>query len=182
MKETELKLRLLGDPVLRKKAKPVEQVTERHRQILSFMSQVMYEHSGIGLAAAQVGVSEAMIVVDIGSGLYKLVNPKIAKKSGEQSLEEGCLSIPGICSKVKRAKKVQVKAVDESGADVTVEAEGLFACVLQHEIDHLYGKVIVDYATFMDRIKIKKRLAELKEKYRNEKLSESETKSCKLQL
>ncbi|MCX5701833.1 MAG: peptide deformylase, partial [Candidatus Omnitrophica bacterium] len=100
MKETALKIRLFGDPVLRKKAKAVNQVTEVHRNILSEMARLMYASSGIGLAAPQVGINERMIVADIGSGLYKLINPKIVKKEGHQILEEGCLSIPGICIKV----------------------------------------------------------------------------------
>jgi len=182
MKEIELRIRLFGDPALRKKAKPINKLTDRHRKILSGMAQLMYEYSGIGLAAPQVGISEQMIVADIGSGLYKLVNPKVTLKQGHQALEEGCLSVPGVCIKVKRAKKVRVTALDETGRNVEIEAEGLLACVLQHEIDHLKGKVIVDYASFMDKIRIKKGLDELKIRYRNEKLPESETKSCKLQL
>lgn len=182
MKETGLRIRILGDPVLRNKAKPVAKVTDRHRQILSAMAQLMYGNSGIGLAAPQVGVSEMMIVADIGSGLYKLVNPKIVQKSGSQSLEEGCLSVPGICVKVKRAKNVLVTALDDTGKSVEVEAQGLLACVLQHEIDHLKGKVIVDYANFLDKMRFGKKLEVLKKRYRDEKLPESETKSCKLQL
>jgi len=182
MKEIELKLRFFGDPVLRKKSRRVEQVTARHREILSKMAQVMYQSSGIGLAAPQMGVCESMIVADIGNGLYKLINPKVVYKTGKQALEEGCLSIPGICIKVKRAKEIKVEALDETGKHIDVEAEGLLACVLQHEIDHLRGKVIVDYASFLDKLRIKKKIEVLKKKYRNEKLSESETKSCKLQL
>jgi peptide deformylase len=146
------------------------------------MAQLMYENSGIGLAAPQIGISESMIVADIGSGLYKLINPKIVQKEGAQALEEGCLSVPGVCIKVKRARKVKVLALDESSKAVEIDAEDLLACVLQHEIDHLRGKVIVDYATFVDKIRIKKKLKELKARYKNEKLPESETKSCKLQL
>jgi len=182
MIETELKIRLFPDPVLRKTAKPVSKVTQRHREILSKMAQMMYENSGIGLAATQVGISESMIVADIGSGLYKLVNPKIVQKEGDQALEEGCLSVPGICIKIKRARKVRVAALDDTGKQVDIDAEDLLACVLQHEMDHLKGKVIVDYASFLEKVRIKKKLVELKKRYRNEKLPESETKSCKLQL
>ena len=109
MKETELRIRLFGDPALRRKAKQISRLTQRHRDVLSKMAQLMYEQSGIGLAAPQVAISESMIVADVGSGLYKLVNPKVVQKEGTQALEEGCLSIPGICIKVKRAKKVKVK-------------------------------------------------------------------------
>jgi peptide deformylase len=142
----------------------------------------MYADSGIGLAAPQVGLSEAMIIVDIGAGLYKLINPKIVKRSGWQALEEGCLSVPGVCIKVRRARKVVVKALDETGKPQSIEAEDLLACVLQHEIDHLKGKLIVDYASLFKRLRIKRRLGELKKRVEDEKLSESETKSCQLQL
>ncbi len=183
MPETRLKIRLFGEPVLRKKAWPVKEITSFQRDILSKMAQLMYEAQGIGLAASQVGINEAMIVVDIGSGLLKLINPKIIKKEGSQVMEEGCLSIPGVCIKVKRAKKVKIAAEDELGKPVAIEAEGLLACVLQHEIDHLKGRLIVDYASFFEQLKMRRKLVELKEKVKtDEKLFESKTKSCKLQL
>lgn len=162
MQETALKIRVFGDPALRKKAKLVHDITQGHRDTLSQMARLMYEASGIGLAAPQVGILESMIVVDIGSGLYKLINPKIIKKKGSQSIEEGCLSVPGVCIKVKRAKEITVEALDESGKAVSIDAQDLFACVLQHEIDHLKGKLIVDYASFFDKLKIKNKLEKLK--------------------
>jgi len=134
------------------------------------------------LAAPQLGIAEAMIVADIGSGLYKLVNPKILKKEGRQVLEEGCLSIPGLCIKVKRARKVVVAAQDEFAKPLTIEAQDLLACVLQHEIDHLKGKMIPDYASFFEKLKIKRKLAELKKRSEDEGMPESKTKSCQLQL
>lgn len=182
MKETELRVRIYGDPVLRRKSSPVKEPAQAHRGILSKMARLMYENQGIGLAAPQVGINKMMIVVDIGEGLYKLVNPKVVKKAGSQAIEEGCLSVPGVCIKVKRAKKVLVEAQDEHGKPVKIESEDLLACVFQHEIDHLKGKLIVDYASFLDKIKIKRKLSQLKKKFKNEKLPESETKSCKLQL
>jgi len=182
MSETALKIKLFPDQVLRRKASVIKKVADEHRLLLSKMAQAMYAGAGIGLAAPQVGVSLAMIVVDIGSGLYKLINPSIVKKSGSQALEEGCLSVPGVCIKVKRAKKITVKGMDEKGKPLTLEAEDLLACVLQHEIDHLKGKLIVDYASFLEKIKIKNKLEELKKKAENESLLESKTKSCRLQL
>lgn len=182
MKKIELRIRLFPDLALRKKSKQVSNITETHRQILSDMAKIMYEGSGIGLAAPQAGINECMIVLDIGAGLYKLINPKVVKREGSQVLEEGCLSIPGICIKVKRAKKVKVVAKDEFGAPLEIEADNLLACVLQHEIDHLKGKLIVDYASFFKKIEISKKLEALKKKAINEKVPESETKSCKLQL
>ncbi len=157
-----LKIKLLGEPVLRKKSKPVKRVTEAHREILSKMARTLYESSGIGLAAPQIGINEAMIVVDIGKGLYKLINPKIVKKSGTQVMEEGCLSLPKISVKVKRAKKIKVKAQDEFAKHICLEAEDLLACVLQHEIDHLKGKLIIDYASFWDKVRLRNKIKELK--------------------
>jgi peptide deformylase len=182
MSETALKIRLYGDPVLRKKASSVRKITSGHQDILASMAQVMYADAGVGLAAPQVGISEAMIVADVGTGLYKLINPRMVKKEGSQQLEEGCLSIPGVCVKVRRARKVQIQAQDDSGKHVTIEAEGLLACVLQHEIEHLRGKLIVDYASFIEKLKMKKRLQEINKRAKNEILSESKAKSCQLQL
>jgi peptide deformylase len=164
MGKIELEIKIFGDPVLRKKANPVAKVTDQHRQILSQMAKAMYDDSGIGLAAPQVGFSDQLIAADIGEGLYKLVNPRIIKKQGKQSISEGCLSVPEVCIKVKRAKQIWVQALDEYGRPIEIKACDLFACVLQHEIDHLKGKLIVDYASFLQKIRIKKKLAALKSK------------------
>jgi peptide deformylase len=181
-KEVQLKIRLFGDALLRKRSGTVSHVTALHRDILSSMARLMYDSSGIGLAAPQVGINETMIVADAGSGLYKLINPKIIKREGRQVMEEGCLSLPGVSIKVRRARRVTVKALDELAKPITIEAEGLLACVLQHEIDHLRGRLIIDYASFFEKIKIRKKLGELKKKAKDEKLPEPETKSCRLQL
>ncbi len=173
---------MFGDPTLRKRAKPVRQINQDHRDILRHMVELMYASSGIGLAASQVGVNAAMLVADIGTGLYKLINPVIVKKHGRQVLEEGCLSVPDVCIKIKRARFVMVKAKDENAQPLTIEAEGLLACVFQHEIDHLKGKLIVDYASLFKKIAIRKKLEEIKYKAENEELPESKTKSCELQL
>ncbi len=162
MTGTKLKIKVFGDKVLRKKARPVTKVTEEHRKILSQMAQTMYNDSGVGLAAPQIGLSAQLIVVDVGEGLYKLINPKIIKSLGRQINSEGCLSVPGVCIKVKRAKQVRVQALDENSQPIEIEAKDLFACALQHEIDHLKGKLITDYATFLEKLRNKKRLAVLK--------------------
>lgn len=180
MKAIVLKIRIFGDPAIRKKAKPVKAVTGHHRDILSEMARLMYETQGVGLAANQVGIDESMAVVDIGLGLYKLINPKIVKKEGSQSIEEGCLSVPGVSIKVKRANKVALKALDEEARPITIEAEGLLACVFQHEIDHLNARLIIDHASLFKKLKIKKTLTELKRRAKFEELSESKTKSYKL--
>jgi peptide deformylase len=168
MKETSLRIRLLGDPCLRKRASCVKRITDRHRDILSGMSQLMYAASGVGLAAPQVGINEAMIVVDIGFGLYKLINPKILEKEGTQVNQEGCLSVPGVCVKVKRAENILVEAEGLETKKIIFEADGLFACVLQHEIEHLKGKLIVDYVSFMEKLKLKRKLEEVKKKSKND--------------
>lgn len=170
MPGTKLKIKVFGDSVLRKTAKPVRRITEEHRQILSQMAKTMYDGSGIGLAAPQIGQSLQLIVLDIGEGLYKLVNPKIIKRQGKQSISEGCLSVPGVCIKVKRAKKVWVQAQDENNRNLEIEAKDLFACVLQHEIDHLKGKLIIDYASFLQKLRIKRKLAALKIKFKTAEL------------
>lgn len=172
MKETKLKIRVFGDPVLRKKAKFINRITSEHSRILNQMAAAMYEGEGIGLAAPQVGISEQLIVVDIGEGLYKLINPRVVKRQGTQAISEGCLSVPGICIKVKRAKRVWVEARDENNQPLKIEANDLFACVLQHEIDHLKGKLIIDYASLLERLRIKRKLKALK----------TGVKTCKLQL
>ena len=179
MEKTALKIRTFGDPVLRKKSSLVRKVTSEHRDILSKMAQLMYDGEGVGLAAVQAGIHEAMIVVDVGRGLYKLINPKVIKAQGKQINQEGCLSVPGICIKVKRANKIIVNALDENSKPVTIEAQGLFACVLQHEIDHLKGKLIVDYASLLEKIKISRALEKLKKKARDEKLPGSGTRYCR---
>jgi peptide deformylase len=170
MPETRLKVRILGDPVLRKKAKPAKEVTAEHRRILNLMAESMYSSSGIGLAAPQVGISTRLIVADIGEGLYKLVNPKIVKRQGYQAIQEGCLSVPGICIKVRRSKQVWVEALDENNRPLKIEATDLFACVLQHEIDHLEGRLIIDYTSFLKKLKIKRKLAALKKNAKAAKL------------
>ncbi|MFA5157079.1 MAG: peptide deformylase [Candidatus Omnitrophota bacterium] len=161
MKETELKIRTLGDKVLKNGVQQVEKVTDNHRRLLSEMARLMYAVSGIGLAAPQVGITESLIVVDAGSGLYKLVNPRIVETRGQQVSEEGCLSVPEVGVRVKRAQSVVVEGLDENGKPVTIEAEGLLACVFQHEIDHLNGTLIVDHASLIDRIKYGKKIKEI---------------------
>jgi len=182
-KETKLKIKVIGDDLLRKTCVEVKEVNASHREILSEMARLMYDFSGVGLAASQVGIDQALIVVDTGTGLYKLINPKIVRREGTQVMEEGCLSIPRIGVKVKRAQRVIVDALDENGKSVVIEAEDLLACVFQHEIDHLNGKLIIDYASFFEKMKMKKQLDGLMGKRRmDEGMFKSKTESGKLQL
>ena len=156
-----LKIRTYGDPVLRKKAVAVKDVGPVERMLINSMIATMHHFKGIGLAAPQVGISHRIIVADVGEGPVALVNPKILKKSGLASLEEGCLSIPGITIKIKRPDKVFVEYTDESNKKVQKVYEELMARVILHETDHLNGKLIIDYATFTQRRKLKKVLEEI---------------------
>lgn len=141
-------VRLLGDPVLRRTAQPVAQVTAETRALITDMFDTMYAEDGVGLAAPQVGVGQRVIVVDPrqeGVTPFALVNPVILERSSEvERAEEGCLSIPGLQEIVERPARVKVSGLDPDGASVSMEAEGLLGRVLQHEIDHLDGILFLD--------------------------------------
>ncbi|KJJ68631.1 peptide deformylase [Clostridium sp. FS41] len=132
------------DEILRKKAKAVENVKSRIQSLLADMTETMYHADGAGLAAPQVGILRRLVVIDIGAGLIKLINPVIVEADGEQQEMEGCLSIPGIYGKVKRPEKVVVKALDENGKPFDLEGTGMLARALCHEIDHLNGILFID--------------------------------------
>lgn len=132
------------DEFLRKKAKAVENVNSRIQSLLADMTETMYHADGAGLAAPQVGILRRLVVIDIGAGLIKLINPVIVEADGEQQEMEGCLSIPGIYGKVKRPEKVVVKALDENGKPFDLEGTGMLARALCHEIDHLNGILFID--------------------------------------
>lgn len=156
-----MKIRIYPDPILREKCSAVKEVTPEIRSTLKEMGQTMYLAQGIGLAGPQVGTSKQIIVFDVGEGLKSIVNPQIVKKSGSSVLEQGCLSFPGITVKVRRAAHVLVAGLDENGKNISLSAQGLLAQVVQHEIDHLHGRVIIDYAGFRDRLRLKRQLKEL---------------------
>jgi peptide deformylase len=140
-----LKIITNGDPVLRRKARPVEKVTKRLRNLAKDMLETMYEANGCGLAAPQVGISERLVVVDTGNGPIVLVNPEILVREGQARDSEGCLSIPGRNEYVTRAQKVRVKFSDLRGQTITMDGEDLLARAFQHEIDHLDGILFIDY-------------------------------------
>ena len=146
-----LKLCYLGDPVLRMKAKPVAKVTKRIAKLLKDMEETMYAADGVGLAAPQVGVSERLIVVDVGDGPIHLVNPVLESGEGVDVDQEGCLSIPGVYGYVERYARVVVSGLDAKGRPIRVEGTGLMARALQHEIDHLDGILFTDKATSLVR-------------------------------
>ncbi len=150
------------DPRLHKKAAPVERVDETIRKLIADMAETMYEAPGIGLAATQVDVHKRVVVIDVSedkSNLMAFINPEILGRSGEQACEEGCLSVPGIYEKVTRSERVKVRALDPQGEPFTLEAEGLLAVCIQHEIDHLDGKVFVEHLSQLKQGRIKAKLA-----------------------
>ncbi len=149
------------DERLRTKAKKVTEVTEKHRTLISNMLETMYDAPGIGLAATQVNVHERILVIDISEEKNEpiaLINPEILEKEGDQEFDEGCLSVPGIYEAVHRAEKVRIKALNKEGEDIEITAEGLLAVCIQHEIDHLNGKLFVDYLSQLKKQRIRKKL------------------------
>ncbi len=160
------------DPRLRKKARPVDKVDDQIRQTVGDMLETMYAAPGIGLAATQVNIQLQIIVMDISENKNAplcLINPEIVAKEGEEEMQEGCLSVPGVFETVQRAEKITVKALDENGNVITQEANGLLAVCIQHEMDHLEGLLFVDYLSPLKRERIKKKL--LKQQRYQENLS-----------
>jgi len=149
------------DARLRNTAKPVEQVDDSVRQLIDDMFETMYEAPGIGLAAIQVNQPSRVIVIDISEERNQplaLVNPEIVERHGEEEMDEGCLSVPGIYETVQRAERVRVTALDREGRSIDMQADGLLAVCIQHEIDHLDGKLFVDYLSNLKRQRIRKKL------------------------
>ncbi len=147
-----LEIKEYGDPVLREKALPVEEVTPEILNLIKDMAETMYTASGVGLAASQVGVPKRIILVDgEEDGLIVLINPMIVKSEGEIVAEEGCLSVLDIYSQVKRSVKVTVKALNQNGDPIEITKEDLTARALQHEIDHLDGILFIDRIGRMER-------------------------------
>ena len=149
------------DPRLHTVAKPVKEVTTAVKRLLDDMAETMYSAPGIGLAATQVNQHLQIIIIDTSEAkdsLRVFINPKIIDKSGEQDYEEGCLSVPGIYENVTRAAKVKVEALDRDGQAFTLEAEGLLSICIQHEMDHLLGKVFVEYLSPLKRNRIKSKM------------------------
>lgn len=149
------------DPRLRIKAKPVEHVDDEVRTLADDMLETMYDAPGIGLAAPQVNSSKRLIVIDISEDKtdpHCFINPEILAKEDVEQMEEGCLSVPGIYEMVQRAAKIRLKALNREGEPIEMEVEGLLAVCIQHEIDHLDGKLFVDYLSEMKRQRIRKKL------------------------
>ena len=157
----DLRLRKYGDPILRKKAKWVEKVGSEERDLLSYMIRIMSKNEGIGLAAPQVGIDKKIIIADTGKELLKLINPQILEKEGEDSLSEGCLSLPEVFVLVNRANKIKIEALSEDKKLVKLTIKGFLARIIQHEIDHLNGVLIIDYASSIKKEKMKNNLEEI---------------------
>lgn len=156
-----LKIRYLGDPVLREKAKPVEEINGQLQRLIDDMAETMYEAKGLGLAANQIGITKRLFVLDLAQRkgkpeLLVFINPEIIEKEGEIVEEEGCLSIPGYAAKVRRFSRVLVRALDREGKPFEMELEGLGARAIQHEIDHLNGILYVDYLSTLKKQLFKK--------------------------
>jgi peptide deformylase len=149
------------DERLRTVAKPVKEVTVEIQQLTDNMLETMYAAPGIGLAATQVNVHQRIIVIDISEEKNQplvLINPEITEKDGEQEFDEGCLSVPGIYETVQRAEHIKLRALDREGQEFEMEADGLLAVCIQHELDHLQGKLFVDYLSQLKRQRIRKKL------------------------
>jgi peptide deformylase len=160
-----LELKTYPESCLRKKTNPVKNFETDLSKTIRAMGEVMYINNGIGLAATQVGIDSRFLVFDIGEGLQALVNPEITKKSKKTScMEEGCLSLPGIAVSVKRPSEISVKAQDETGKSAVKKFTGLMATVIQHEIDHLDGKLLIDYMNPVKRLMAARKLARDKRK------------------
>ena len=137
-------IRVEGDPVLTKISRPVDKMTPRIHDLITDMLDTMYEAMGVGLAAPQVGILKRVVVIDVGDGPIILINPEIIEKSGEQTGDEGCLSVPGMSGQVTRPDYVKVKALNEDMEEVVYEGEGLLARAFCHELDHLDGHMYTE--------------------------------------
>jgi len=149
------------DARLRRRAEPVELVDDAIRQLVDDMLETMYASAGIGLAAIQVDVAKRVVVIDISEGKDQarcLINPEIVARSGEEQMDEGCLSVPGFYESVTRAERITARALDRDGQPYEFDADGLLAVCLQHEIDHLDGRLFVDHISSLKRQRIRKKL------------------------
>jgi peptide deformylase len=162
----DLKIVKYGSDVLRNVAEPVEEITDEIRQLARDMLEIMYDSDGVGLAAPQIGVSKRIIIVDVdpydpSKDPIALINPEIVDRQGQESAEEGCLSVPEIRGEVKRAGKVTVEGLDLDGKKLRIEATELLARALQHEIDHLNGVLFIDHLSRLRHRLMKKHLQDI---------------------
>lgn len=158
---------LYGDTVLREKTKPVEEIDQSVKDLAADLIAALKNAKGLGLAAPQIGEAKRVFIIDISAldlseSVRVFINPEIVEDSGEILMEEGCLSFPGIYQKITRSEKVKIKALDLDGKEFTLEADGMLARAIQHEYDHLDGKLFIDYLSPLSLIMIKGKLTKLK--------------------
>lgn len=156
MKKAILALRKIGDPCLREESVALTTVGPGERMLINAMIETMYSEEGVGLAAPQVGINKQIIVIDVGNGPMALINPDIIERAGKSVMEEGCLSVPKGCVKIERPETIKVRFLDDQGIRQEITCGGLMSRAIQHEWDHLHGKLIVDYADDKEKQDLKK--------------------------
>lgn len=162
-----LKILSIPDPRLREKAKPIEKIDNEVKQLIDDMFETMYDAPGVGLAATQVGIAKRLAVIDITSdkkGAMVLINPEILEKRDMVMMDEGCLSVPGHYDNIERSNWVKLKAQDRDGKIYELEAEGHLAEAIQHEVEHLDGKLYIDYLSSLKRRRIQEKIKKLKKR------------------
>jgi len=150
-----LAIKKYPDIILREDCIQVEEITEKEKELFEKMLFTMRHFCGIGLAAPQIGISQKLIVAEVDGKTVKLANPEIVKAKGTDNMEEGCLSVPEVTVEIERPYEIIVKGLSKKGKLVEIEAKGLLARVLQHEIDHLKGKLIIDYLSLVEKFKLR---------------------------
>ncbi|MEE9342575.1 MAG: peptide deformylase [Gammaproteobacteria bacterium] len=168
------------DDRLRTRAVPVKTVDDSVRQLIDDMFETMYDAPGIGLAATQINVHKQIIVMDISEDKSQplvFINAEILEKHGDEEMDEGCLSVPGVYEKVQRAEAIKVRALDPQGESFDMDADGLLAVCIQHEIDHLQGKLFVDYLSQLKRHRIRKKLNKWKQTHSGNHVQASEPRA-----
>ncbi len=159
------RLVLYPDDVLRQQAEEVKNINGSVNELIEAMREIMYKYNGIGLAAPQVGYLQRIIMADTGDGLLTLINPEIVEGDGRDRMEEGCLSLPEVHVEISRQRQILVRGWDMHGKERKLELMGLMARVIQHEIDHLNGRLIIDYASTAERLKNAPQLEKLEKRY-----------------
>lgn len=161
IKKSVLAIRTMGDPCLREVSQPLQSVGSSERILIQAMFTSMYHADGVGLAAPQVGINKRIIVLDAGQGPIAMINPQIVRREGTALMEEGCLSVPGGCVTIERSDVISVQFLDAQGNPQEIRCSGLLSRAVQHECDHLDGKLIADYAEGRDREKIEQLFPEV---------------------
>ncbi len=161
-----LPIKIYGSPILREKAAPIAEIDDGIRELIRAMTESIYYHQGLGLAANQVGAARRLFLADDGKGLKVFINPEIREREGAAAAEEGCLSFPGVFVEIPRSRSLLVEYIDERGKPRKLEAEGLLARIIQHETDHLDGVLISDRAGFIASRLIRGKLKKLKKRVR----------------